>query len=60
MQGIGRHEGADLAEATCLAGKFIESSIGEAYDALAKGLNRKIQICGGGESGASRCGIGSR
>jgi len=60
MQGVGRQNGADLDEATCLAGKFIESRTGEAYDALAKGPNRKIQICGGREGGASKCEIGSR
>jgi hypothetical protein len=30
--------------ASCIAGKFIESSTGEAYDALAKGLNQTFSF----------------
>jgi len=35
MRGVVRHYSADLDESTCLAGKFIVSRTGKAYDALA-------------------------
>jgi hypothetical protein len=60
MEGIGLREAGNFVGESCCAGKIVVSRTGEAYDALAKGPNRKIQICGGREGGVSRCEIGLR
>jgi hypothetical protein len=58
MEGIGRREAGNLVGASCCAGKIVVPRTGEAYDALAKGPNRKIRLCGECEEGVPRCGIG--